>query len=627
MVAPGFGFSVGDFIAGSKLLISVFSAFKESGGARINSQNSPSQGIEDLLKVIRGPLDEFKVFLDKYEPSLSESSTKSTLGKAPRTIRYAVNDISGKVQALKTQIEQPLQAVNSLLSLHIIKLLEDLPAKPLEATQCAQLVEAIKLADIPAELDKQIQVLQRDAAEHKVKQDEQLQTIKKLRAKLEEKIAKLHAAVEKICDDRNDPDKNANANTSATATVANNNLSNALQAQSTKLSKTIKEHERLIIALKSFLEDKTSASAGAGANAIKSHSAPNSESTPSAGDSGHDQGNKHSLGFSWPSATLPTAHLAIMLLSGVASTVAAATTISAANCVPRPLPTYADGYAGGRFKAMHVGIQAQGHYPSQLGSPVMLKPESSSTQGDKDKQEDEPKSSFNNMDSHNNNCETKPKSMASVWRLPADNPAPAPAPALGSAITDQKITFKSTSTTTRTKQSTQARKEDLVKWFHEHPTWYLPRDDSDQNTPSESTSRYISTPTRTRECKQAPKEDVFEWLHQWETLHLAQPTFSAIVGHKLGVPVLPDIRGGGDVGGRGGRGNRLSKLSTPPDSSSRARGGSSRGGDGSRRCGSGGGGGKDTNSDSSEPAKERPSEVDLFDQFHLLALHGSMFQS
>jgi hypothetical protein len=33
MVAPTFGFSVGDFIAGGQLLVKVISAFKEAGGA------------------------------------------------------------------------------------------------------------------------------------------------------------------------------------------------------------------------------------------------------------------------------------------------------------------------------------------------------------------------------------------------------------------------------------------------------------------------------------------------------------------------------------------------------------------------------------------------------------------
>lgn len=148
MVVPGFGFSVGDFIAGGQVLIEVISAFKEAGGASskyasevsflnilkttldhletfVTSSGSGSndnlpQDIAKLLQEVRGPWEDFKKFLDKYEPSLGTTSSKSKLGKAPRTIQYTVKDISGKVEKLRRQTEQPLQAVNSLLSLHVM---------------------------------------------------------------------------------------------------------------------------------------------------------------------------------------------------------------------------------------------------------------------------------------------------------------------------------------------------------------------------------------------------------------------------------------------------------------------------------------------------------------------------
>jgi uncharacterized protein YoxC len=148
MVAPGFGFSVGDFIAGGQILIQVINAFKEAGGAsskyasevsfltslkltidhleRFVSKTSSSQSndlpqdVSKLLQDIREPWEDFKMFLDKYEPSLGSSSSRSKLAKAPRTIQYTVKDISGKVEKLRRQTEQPLQAVNSLLSLHVM---------------------------------------------------------------------------------------------------------------------------------------------------------------------------------------------------------------------------------------------------------------------------------------------------------------------------------------------------------------------------------------------------------------------------------------------------------------------------------------------------------------------------
>lgn len=145
MVIPAFGFSVGDFIAGTQILVKVISAFKEAGGAsskyaaevsflyrfklalehlekHVNAapQSELSQDISKLLEEIQGPWDEFRQFLHKYENSLGESSTKSKLGKAPRTIQYTVKDILGNVDKLCRQIERPLQAINSLLSLQLM---------------------------------------------------------------------------------------------------------------------------------------------------------------------------------------------------------------------------------------------------------------------------------------------------------------------------------------------------------------------------------------------------------------------------------------------------------------------------------------------------------------------------
>jgi hypothetical protein len=85
-----------------------------------SQSNDLPQDISKLLQDIREPWEEFKKFLDKYEPSLGASSSRSRLARAPRTIQYTVKDISGKVEKLRLQTEQPLQAVNSLLSLHVM---------------------------------------------------------------------------------------------------------------------------------------------------------------------------------------------------------------------------------------------------------------------------------------------------------------------------------------------------------------------------------------------------------------------------------------------------------------------------------------------------------------------------
>ncbi|KAL5428821.1 hypothetical protein PMIN07_011304 [Paraphaeosphaeria minitans] len=276
MVAVPFGFSIGDFIAGTKLLIDVFGAFKETSGAsskyasdttflhsltstlqhlddyvKPNPQNALSSSISSLLDTVRGPLDDFKTFLDKYEASLGKVSTKSKLGKVPKTVTYTLKDISGKIAKLRQQVEQPLQAINSLLSLQQIKTIEELPDQPLRPEQCAQIVEAIKVADIPTELDKQIQVLQRSASEHNIGQDEQLQRIKDMRAKLDGGLANLTLSLEKVedvttTDVATRAGQQAQLGASKDMQSSLSQLSAALETGTTEIKKSMKVHRDLL---------------------------------------------------------------------------------------------------------------------------------------------------------------------------------------------------------------------------------------------------------------------------------------------------------------------------------------------------------------------------------------------
>lgn len=145
MVTPAFGFSVGDFIAGTKLLVNVYNSFKETGGAssrfasqsaflmsltstvdRLNEyiQNTPqneiSEDISKLVNVIKDPLNDFKKLLDKHEAVLGKQSTKSGVEKIGPTLKFVLKELSGKTEDLRRQVEQPLQAINSLLVLQIM---------------------------------------------------------------------------------------------------------------------------------------------------------------------------------------------------------------------------------------------------------------------------------------------------------------------------------------------------------------------------------------------------------------------------------------------------------------------------------------------------------------------------
>lgn len=142
---PAFGFSVGDIIAGVKLLTQVISAFKETGGAKTaygaelsfvtglkatfeqlkkfvdrDPNGELPRDINKLLETISKPWQDFKDFLQDYEASLGEASTQSKLRKTPRTVQYTIKVISGKIDKLRQQISQPLQAINALLALQIM---------------------------------------------------------------------------------------------------------------------------------------------------------------------------------------------------------------------------------------------------------------------------------------------------------------------------------------------------------------------------------------------------------------------------------------------------------------------------------------------------------------------------
>jgi hypothetical protein len=174
--------------------------------------------------------------------------------------------------------------------------LQKLPDQTLRPEHSARLVEVIRLADIPAELDKQIRVLKRTADEHNVKQDKQLEVIKKLRTQLDGPMANLQIALDKMKSD----------------TVADSQhdihhdvylLASLLESHLESLGTTMKNREQTIEQLKSFLEDK----------ALKEKA-----------DKTHSMGSSNP----WPSGTLSTAYFATSLLSTIVSTCTATSLIS-----------------------------------------------------------------------------------------------------------------------------------------------------------------------------------------------------------------------------------------------------------------------------------------------------------
>lgn len=185
MVAAGFGWSAGDIATAIRLVVKVGKAFKASGGAtcRYNDALGFLQSLKVTLDHVgkhasRSSSDvyendivlqldritphwkAFEAYLLRFEQSLGPTSSRSSLAKAPRTIQYTLKDLSGEVERLKTAVAQPLQVINTLLSLQLIQETRLLPQKLLTPAQCRQLVEAISLAGVPLALGDRLNHLE-----------------------------------------------------------------------------------------------------------------------------------------------------------------------------------------------------------------------------------------------------------------------------------------------------------------------------------------------------------------------------------------------------------------------------------------------------------------------------------
>lgn len=125
--------------------------------------------------------------------------------------------------------------------------------------QLAQLVEAIRVADIPSELGKQIHVLQRSADSHRLQQDVQLQNMKDLHDNLVDGLTKLQSTNEEIkrlstsAASRAQPTVKLDQDSMDTIISS---LTTAPSAGGDQLHKDMEEQTRLIMALMSFLEDQ-----------------------------------------------------------------------------------------------------------------------------------------------------------------------------------------------------------------------------------------------------------------------------------------------------------------------------------------------------------------------------------
>jgi hypothetical protein len=142
MPVPAFGFSVGDFVIGIKVLNDVRKAFQDAHGAssiwqgeilylgllvstlkqlQLHATSTPNSAasslIAKLLQLIDGPLEDLQQTLEKYRAALRPLSTTSKITIGQKTVSFTLKGIAGKVKLLRVQIEQPQHQVELLLSL------------------------------------------------------------------------------------------------------------------------------------------------------------------------------------------------------------------------------------------------------------------------------------------------------------------------------------------------------------------------------------------------------------------------------------------------------------------------------------------------------------------------------
>jgi hypothetical protein len=93
MVAPGFGFSVGDFIAAIQLIGKVFKALKDTGGA------------EDDFKALFQELSQLQIVLEQLRdlPSISSSSQShfNAVKGMALAVQIPLRDFLGKIEKFK----------------------------------------------------------------------------------------------------------------------------------------------------------------------------------------------------------------------------------------------------------------------------------------------------------------------------------------------------------------------------------------------------------------------------------------------------------------------------------------------------------------------------------------------
>lgn len=139
------GWSLGDIVSSIRIVATVANTLKEAGGTgsrykqsqdfltgfrvtlehlrKYVEENPEDAFVDDIIAQItriEEPWRSFKSYLEKYEKAFDTLSQRSRLAKSPRSVKWAIKDLSGEVDKLERAISKPLELVNSLLLLQTL---------------------------------------------------------------------------------------------------------------------------------------------------------------------------------------------------------------------------------------------------------------------------------------------------------------------------------------------------------------------------------------------------------------------------------------------------------------------------------------------------------------------------
>ena len=154
MVVPLFGWSAGDIVVSIKILSHVAEAFHESGGAKdqhaecstwlksfaddlervkeyVNEHPDAkhTKNIKDQIKNISPHYALFEKYLQGFDKAFDSTSSVTNIEKAAKKAKWAIKELKGHVDELKMGVNGPMMAVNLLLLLQGLSVIDHVADK------------------------------------------------------------------------------------------------------------------------------------------------------------------------------------------------------------------------------------------------------------------------------------------------------------------------------------------------------------------------------------------------------------------------------------------------------------------------------------------------------------------